>query len=366
MRSGYRVSFKPRGGKGNYLAVAALAIKTPAWVRGDSASRLRRDKNRADYVVIVPAELTDGAQALADHQTAKGLKAKVVLLEDIYDEFDGGIEDPLAIQRFLEYAWNHWRIAPRYAALAGDGSYDHRDLLGSGDSLVPVLLTATPDGLFAADNLYGRFGNEQKIAIGRIPAHDNAELLGYVEKLQSWETGLDGSGLVQLMADDDDAAGPFTDDSDALKALIPAHQLAAGDIYLKDYKAGNGGIDAAPNRAVRSIGERPRPGQLPRSWGRRQGGGRRVADNSRCRRPEQRAYAAGERVELRDQSVRTSRIRQPWRGAAAAPRRRSDCCLVADRAVAERRRDAQSGLVRASLRGGWRPCFGRCDRRGAE
>ena len=242
---GYRISFKPRGGEGSYFAVAAPAIKTPAWVRGDTVSRLRGYQNRADYVVIAPAEFTAGAQALADHQTAKGLKAIVVLLEDIYDAFNGGIEDPLAIQRFLEYAWNNWRIAPRYAALAGDGSYDHRDLLGSGDSLVPALLTATPDGLFAADNLYGRFGNEQKIAIGRIPAHDNAELRGYVEKLQSWEAGLDGSGLVQLAADDDDAAGAFTAASNALKGLIPADRLAAEDIYLQAFKAGNGGIDAA-------------------------------------------------------------------------------------------------------------------------
>ena len=170
---------------------------------------------------------------------------KVVLLEDIYDEFNGGIEDPLAIQRFLSYAWNNWRLAPRYAALVGDGSYDHRDLLGLGDSLVPAWMTATPNGLFAADNLYGRFANEQKIAIGRIPVHDNAGMYSYVDKLSAWQAGLSTSGLVQLMADNDDAAGAFTDDSNGLKSLIPGGKLAPGDIYLKDIFADGGDINTA-------------------------------------------------------------------------------------------------------------------------
>ncbi|HDH08433.1 MAG TPA: hypothetical protein ENG96_03010, partial [Gammaproteobacteria bacterium] len=240
-----RISFVPGEGSGSYLAVAGAAIKTPAWVRKDTVSRLRKPRNRADYVVIAPVELADGARALADYQAGKGLHAKVVLLEDIYDEFNGGIEDPSAIQRFLSYAWNNWRLAPRYAALVGDGSYDHRDLLGLGDSLVPAWMTATPNGLFAADNLYGRFANEQKIAIGRIPVHDNAGMYSYVDKLTAWQAGLGASGKVQLMADNDDVAGAFTDDSNGLKSLIPGGKLAADDIYLKDIFADGGDINTA-------------------------------------------------------------------------------------------------------------------------
>ena len=179
-----------------------------------------------------------GQRALADHQAGKGLRTEVVLLEDIYDEFNDGIEDPSAIQQFLSYAWNNWRLAPRYAALVGDGSYDHRDLLGLGDSLLPAWLTATPDGLFSADNLYGRFAGVQKIAnLNLIPAHDNSEMYSYIDKLVAWEANLDESGLTQLTADNDDAAGLFTEDSNSLKSLslrvICHHPIFTLKIFLR-------------------------------------------------------------------------------------------------------------------------------------
>ncbi len=249
-----RISFVPKGGNGSYIAVAGTAVKSPSWIRKDRASHLKKQGNRADYVIITPAVLRKGASALANHQSRKGLRAKVVLLEDIYDEFNGGIEDPSAIQSFLSYAWHNWRKAPRYAALIGDGSYDHRDLLGLGDSLMPALLTSTPDGLFAADNLYGRFNNEQKMAVGRIPAHDNSEVISYVAKLNAWQDGLNSRpGLTQLVADDDDLAGAFTNDSNGLKSLIPAGKVAAGDVYLKDVFDNGGDINSARTSLVSAL-----------------------------------------------------------------------------------------------------------------
>ena len=47
-----------------------------------------------DYLVITPAELASEAQRLADYRQGQGLKTKVVLLTDIYDEFNHGMAHP--------------------------------------------------------------------------------------------------------------------------------------------------------------------------------------------------------------------------------------------------------------------------------
>lgn len=219
--------------EGAYLVVAPDAVKAPAWVEPHDATRLATPQNQADYLVIAPEELKAGAQALADYRAGQGLITRVVTLKEIYLAFNHGIEDPRAIERFVSYARDHWLVAPRYVVLAGDSSYDHRQILpGSGDHRVPAIYTGTPDGLFAADNLYGAMqGGAPRVAVGRIPALSNAELSAYVNKLAAWESGLTTEQAVQLVADNADYAGQFPQDSNGLK-LVLTTAMVATDIHL--------------------------------------------------------------------------------------------------------------------------------------
>jgi hypothetical protein len=232
----YQVSFLT-GGTGKYLAVSDGAVKSPAWTEGYFSSSLYTPQNQADYLVIAPDSLLSGAQALADYRAASGLITRVVTLKEIYLAFNHGIEDPIAIRHFIRYAYEHWQVAPRYLVLAGDSSYDHRHVLSDirDDHIVPAIFAGTPDGLFAADNLYGAIQNDApRVAVGRIPARDNAALLGYVMKLQTWEALFATDRTVQLVADNADiGVGDFPADSEnVLKLEIPPSLLAAQDIYL--------------------------------------------------------------------------------------------------------------------------------------
>jgi hypothetical protein len=162
----------------------------------------------------------------------------VVDLEDIYDEFNFGIESPYAIQDFLSYAYNNWNGPPQYVVLAGEGTLDYLDNLGYGDNHIPPVLVSTPYGLYPSDNtLADAVGADglADIPIGRLPASTPVELEMLITKIISYESSPSNGwqGQVILLADNTDPGGDFPADSDDLAALIPA-QFTTDKIYLSD------------------------------------------------------------------------------------------------------------------------------------
>ena len=62
-------------------------------------------------IIISHADFLNAIQPLATYRAGQGFRVKVVNVQDIYDEFNGGVFDPQAIQSFLSYAYSHW-VAP--------------------------------------------------------------------------------------------------------------------------------------------------------------------------------------------------------------------------------------------------------------
>ena len=158
---GYRASFRRNrdGAKGRYLAltVGAAVSVISASVVADVASELRKSSHRIDYLIITRSDMVEVATALAEHRAENPrypLRSLVVDIEDVYDEFNHGVPSPEAIWRFLRFAHLNWDVSPRYVLLAGEGSYDYKNRLGHGDSVVPSLLAPTPYGLYPSDFLY--------------------------------------------------------------------------------------------------------------------------------------------------------------------------------------------------------------------
>jgi hypothetical protein len=222
----FTVAFRRSSSSAPYLLVADPAIRTDAVLVVDAASDLRSPGNRGEYVVIAPRALAESAEALAGYRMSRGLETRVVLLDDIMDEFNHGLSSPYAIRDFLEAAWRGWRLPPRYAVLIGKGSFDYRDRLGLGGNLVPPMLVPNSSGLAAADLRLGDVDGDDgvpEIAIGRIPVLDAAELDAYVSKIGAYEASRDGDWRrrVLMVADNADVAGDFQADSDALVTVLP-------------------------------------------------------------------------------------------------------------------------------------------------
>ncbi|HXK08237.1 MAG TPA: SdrD B-like domain-containing protein [Vicinamibacteria bacterium] len=232
------------GASRRYLAVRRDLVKAPVAVVAGQSGHLRSSANRARYVLVAPDTLEAAAGVLADYRNSRGISTTVVGLGAIYDEFNGGIAEPTAIREFLRYATSHWAEAPRYAALVGRGTWDYKNVDGYGDNLVPPLLAASADGLFASDvrmaDLAGDDGVPE-IALGRIPVLTSQELLDYVAKVEAQEGAgsADWTHAVLMAADNPDGAGAFTTDSDAVAALLPSDRLAE-KVYLTTTTAGAG------------------------------------------------------------------------------------------------------------------------------
>lgn len=217
----YRVSFKTQAGH-RYLASADM--QAPDWVAADTPSTLRSATNAAKHLIITVSKLAKPAQWLADYRTAKGLRSRVVLLEDIYDQFNSGMASPFAIRSFLRRASQNWAVKPRYVLLLGAGTYDYKGYTKSGVNLVPPMLVATPQGLMASDNWYGDFDNDgvPELAIGRLPAVNRADVREQIGKIQGYEAFKSAAWMrvVLLTADNPDHGGDFRATSEQLAGTL--------------------------------------------------------------------------------------------------------------------------------------------------
>jgi hypothetical protein len=218
---------------GPYVAAVSGAFDVAA-VKVSAPADLRNSRG-AQYLVIAPAAFRDEAQRLADLRSAQGLSSLVVDLGDVMDLFGDGLNDPLAIRRFLAYAVQSWSTPPRYVALAGKGTYDYKNRLGLSTNLVPPYLLTTESGIAPADAELADFdgGGVPAVAVGRIPAVTAADLRAYVDKVAAYESTPGGAwtGQALLVADDADLGGDFPATSDALAGTL-APGLSLTRVYL--------------------------------------------------------------------------------------------------------------------------------------
>lgn len=219
---GYRASFVSSAGY-RFVAVGATALNAPARIWPDVASTLKSAGNAASYVVITSEALAPAAQTLADYRQARGLSTKVVLLEDIMDEFNYGASNPAAIKQFIEHARSYWSIAPKYVLLMGAGSFDFKNVMGHGDSQVPPMLVATANGLVAADIAYADLNGDHipDVAIGRMPANTLQQATSMVQKTIAYESATGaGKSTALLLADTKDRDADFAAQSNAIAAIL--------------------------------------------------------------------------------------------------------------------------------------------------
>lgn len=218
------------------------AVPRSAWLASPT--------NNFDYVVVAGPGLESAAATLAAYRQSRGLRAAVIPLSAINDTFGAGLSGPSVVQRFLEYAHTFWAAAPRYIALAGDGTYDYQNQLGYNDSLLPPALISTPNGLFASDAPYADMNADGSpdAAIARLPARSGDELRVMIDKIIAYEAG-EGTWTNEafLLADDSDADDDFESESaDAAAALTSRFSVTRCDLSTS-------GPDAARTASINAI-----------------------------------------------------------------------------------------------------------------
>ncbi|AZQ43625.1 type IX secretion system sortase PorU [Nonlabens ponticola] len=155
-----------------------------------------------DYLIITPDFLQNQAQRLANYHIRDGnLNTKVVLLQDIYNEFSEGKQDISAIRNFVKYVYDNASDPSRrvqYLNMFGDTSFDYKDRIAVKDNIVPSFLSANSTstvGSYCTDDFFtymdpeegtGATNNLMDIAVGRMIVSTQQEAREMVDKIVSY------------------------------------------------------------------------------------------------------------------------------------------------------------------------------------
>ncbi len=241
----------------------------------DRPSDLRSALNQADYIMIAHPSLAEAVEPLAALHRERGLAVTVVDVEDIYDEFNGGVVHPRAIRDFLKHCYDSWQPPqPRFVLLVGDASWDLKNTiaddssyadwtfrrhersrfrknkstpyrgegLASNRNLVPTWNYQTQEGHAASDNWFVCLEGDDSIpelAIGRLPAVTPEEVAAIIAKTMvairepvpgTWHRNL-------LFITNESPANQIR--SDIISQLHTRRGYAAFKIYPQSYEKAN-------------------------------------------------------------------------------------------------------------------------------
>nr|HMQ80139.1 C25 family cysteine peptidase [Ignavibacteria bacterium] len=152
---------------------------------------LTASSNGADYIVIYNRLFESQAEQLRSYrQSRDNFRSIKAPIDDIIDIFNFGMESPVAVRRFVKFAYDNWQLPrPGYVVLLGRGSLDPKNNRLTNSyyrNMVPVYGNPPSDGYFVNFNLNG-FTYFHEAAIGRLPAYTQQEAQDMVKKIIAYE-----------------------------------------------------------------------------------------------------------------------------------------------------------------------------------
>jgi uncharacterized repeat protein (TIGR01451 family) len=218
------------------VAVADSRVATAAGIRQNHPSHWHSAQGGSEIVMVTPKEFAGALNPVVAAHQAEGKSSSIVLIDDLYDEFNFGQHSPLAIRDFLQTAVRVWQSAPRYLLLNGRASFDPRNYLGFGHlDLVPTKIIATTGLMTASDDWFSDFTDSgmPTIATGRLPVSTATEaqlVAGKVATYQGQSTNGPWTSLALMVADMPDTED-FTKYSQVVQAQLPS-AIQTTDVYL--------------------------------------------------------------------------------------------------------------------------------------
>lgn len=250
-------SAQTSGAVSEYVAVGQGGYRQPVSVQRVANSNLREISDGAEFIIITHRDFLNAADRLKQYREQPGddfHPTLVVDVQNIFDEFGGGLPDPTAIRDFLKHAYENWTLKPVHVLLFGDGDFDYRNITGKSRMFVPpfnTLESLFQIRSFASDdyfvNVVGQ-GAEQSIGIvdlvaGRLPIQTAQEADVAVSKIIDYENNQDVGvwrNTVTFVADDaittSSANENFhTDQTETLVNGYTPNSLERKKIYLAEY-----------------------------------------------------------------------------------------------------------------------------------
>lgn len=235
-------------------AVGPSGFKTPATVSRIENSDVRGITQGAEFVIITPREFQSEADRLRVHrQQNNPISTIVVNMEDLTNEYAGGVTDPMAVRDFLVDAVQRWAVPPKYVLLLGDGHYDYKNIKSGERNWIPPyesLESLHQINTYSSDDpLIMLFPANPRVnlALGRLPVNSSEEARVMIDKIIAYETTApygEWRNRATFVADDgltsirDDGAIHTFQAEEVAQNYTPA-EMQKKKIYLIEYPTVN-------------------------------------------------------------------------------------------------------------------------------
>jgi len=195
--------------KGDFYIVSKNNFRRPISMERKVLGKLLKKDFSYDYLIITPKALASSALLLKGYrQKTTNLKIGIALLEDIYDEYGGGLREISAIKDFLKDK------KPKYCLFLGDCNYDYRGLIKkfSGVPTYEWGYDYEPgpysDKAFCFDSYFADLdgqGSSPDIILTRLPIRNEEEMKIFLKKLSYYESRpfIYANKILLLLADDE-------------------------------------------------------------------------------------------------------------------------------------------------------------------
>lgn len=200
-----------------YFALGNDIFYTPVNPIEIQNSNLRGEEIGAKFIIITHKDFREAADKLKNYRETQSqvpISTYVADIEQIYNEFSGGLLDPTALRDYIKFAYENWQIEPEFVLLFGKGTYDYKNLEGYSDNFIPTWQTVESNiyinggNSFTTDDYFVRVVNDDDkvdLALGRITCSNLNEANNFVNKIINYEQNSEKGlwrNLITLVADD--------------------------------------------------------------------------------------------------------------------------------------------------------------------
>ncbi len=224
----------PGAGNGarTLLAFSSDQIASPVGIVNHAPNSSITSRDGTQEIIVTTEDFQSALAPLLALRSSEARDTQVVLMDQLYDEYNYGERSPFALKQYLEHAYVTWRVRAQDVLLVGTASVDPRNYLGFGSfDFVPTRLIETQAFKTASDDWLTDFSNTgfATIPTGRLPVRTAAEASLVISKIVNYERGSStGSWNSQaLFVADQNVGVDFTAAATTASALVPGSVSAS-------------------------------------------------------------------------------------------------------------------------------------------
>lgn len=191
----------PVGTLREYVAFSPSGSFPSPTDEGAVANHDLHSHSSVNYLVVTAPAFQPYAERLCNlHSRLQGLSSRIVMVDDIYDEFSAGRAEATAIRDYIKMLYDKGKGTDSqlaYVLLLGAGSYDNFDR-SQAQNVVPTYQSAASNSIltsYCTDDFFGWLDTGAaasdtrslvRVGIGRVPCSTTAMAEAYTAKVEAY------------------------------------------------------------------------------------------------------------------------------------------------------------------------------------